>query len=279
MQFGDFEIHSISDGTFKLDGGAMFGVVPRVLWERTNPPNAMNRINMGLNCLLIKTQSDIVLIDTGIGNLFDDKFATMFEIDKSSSLVAGLAAIGLSPDDITRVVLTHLHFDHSGGNCSRNGADELQPTFRNATYYFQQGEFDYARQPDPRSRGSYLAQNWQAVEASGQLQLISGDQEILPGIEVIVTGGHTQHHQVVKIKSAGQTACFLADLVPTVSHLKTAYVMGYDLYPKTSMEVKERVLKQAMQENWLLFFEHDPTVRAGYLVETDGKFKIEEVEM
>lgn len=279
MKFGDFELFVLSDGKFKLDGGAMFGVVPKVLWEKTNPPNEMNRIEMGLNSLLIKTNDDIVLVDTGIGENYNEKFFEMFEIDKSTSLLKSLNSISLKPDDITKVVLTHLHFDHCGGNCSKDENGELKPTFPNATYYFQQDEFEYAKKPDPRSRGSYLAQNWQAIEESDQLQLISGNQEIIPGVEVFTTGGHTQNHQIVKVHTDGKTACFLADLVPTDSHLKTAYVMGYDLYPKTTMEMKEKVLKQALQENWLLIFEHAPSVKGGYLTEKEGKLRIEEVEI
>ena len=279
MKFGDFELFVLSDGKFKLDGGAMFGVVPKVLWEKTNPPNEMNRIEMGLNSLLIKTNDDIVLVDTGIGDNYNEKFFEMFEIDKPTSLLKSLNSRSLKPDDITKVVLTHLHFDHCGGNCAKGEGGELKPTFPNATYYFHQDEFEYAKKPDPRSRGSYLAQNWQAIEALGQLQLISGNQEIIPGVEVFTTGGHTQNHQIVKVHSDGKTACFLADLVPTDSHLKTAYVMGYDLYPKTTMEMKEKVLKQALQENWLLIFEHAPSVKGGYLTEKEGKLRIEEVEI
>lgn len=279
MKFGDFELYVLSDGKFKLDGGAMFGVVPKVLWEKTNPPNAMNRIELGLNSLLIKTNDDIVLVDTGIGENYPEKFFEMFEIDKSPDLLKSLHSIGLKSDDVTKVVLTHLHFDHCGGNCSKNENGELKPAFPNAIYYFQQDEFEYAKKPDPRSRGSYLAQNWQVIEASGQLQLISGNQQIIPGVEVFTTGGHTQNHQIVKVHSGGKTACFLADLAPTDSHLKTPYVMGYDLYPKTTMEMKEKVLKQALQENWLLIFEHAPKVRAGYLTEKEGKLQIEEVEI
>lgn len=280
MQFGDFELFSISDGTFRLDGGAMFGVVPKVLWERTNPADERNRILLGLNCLLIKSQVDLILVDTGIGDLYDEKFASMFGIDRpGGGLVGGLAALGYKPADITKVILTHLHFDHSGGNCVRAEKDELRPAFSNAMYYFQQGELEYAKQPDPRSRGSYLSQNWEAVEASDQLTLISGDHEIVPGVSVQVTGGHTRDHQILKIESDGKVACFLADLAPTSSHLKTPYVMGYDLYPGTTMQMKEKVLKQALAENWLLLFEHAPNVKAGYLIEKEGKLQIENVEI
>lgn len=279
MKFGEFELFSITDGLFKLDGGAMFGVVPKVLWQRTTPANEQNRILLGLNCLLIKREKENILVDTGIGNLYDEKFAKMFEIERSVNLLDNLEKVGVAPQDITMVLLTHLHFDHCGGNCLRNEKGDIAPTFPNATYICQEGELEYAKHPDPRSKGSYLPHNWEPLEKAGQLQLISGNQEIIPGIEVFVTGGHTRDHQIVKIHENGKTACFLADLVPTNSHLRTPYVMGYDLYPKTTMEVKEKVLKQALEENWLLFFEHAPRVKAGYLVEKEGKLQIEKVEI
>ncbi|RMF65787.1 MAG: MBL fold metallo-hydrolase [Calditrichaeota bacterium] len=278
MKFGEFHLHVVSDGKFRLDGGAMFGVVPRVLWERTNPPDAANRILLGLNCLLIKSSREVILVDTGIGTLYDEKFAGMFQIDHSENLHDGLKSLGLTSADVTRVILTHLHFDHCGGNCVRGDDGTLNPAFPNATYYVQKGELEYAKAPDPRSKGSYLAHNWEPVEASGQLQLISGDTEIVPGVQTVVTGGHTRDHQIVKIQSDGKIACFLADLVPTNSHLRTPYVMGYDLYPKTTMEVKEKVLKQAVQGKWLVFFEHAPSVKAGYLFEKDGRIQLEKVE-
>ena len=279
MKFGEFELFAISDGRFKLDGGAMFGVIPKVLWSKLIPSNDLNRISLGLNCLLIKSDSDLILVDTGIGTLYDEKFASMFEIDKSSSLIAGLAALDLKPDDITKVILTHLHFDHCGGNCTRGEDGQIRPTFQTAQYFVQKGELEYAKQPDPRSKGSYLSHNWEALESSGQIELLSGNQGVVPGIEVFVTGGHTRDHQIIKISSNGKVACFLADLVPTDSHLKTVYVMGYDLYPKMTMEIKEKVLRQALQENWLLVFQHASTVKAGYLQEVAGKMQIQEVQM
>lgn len=278
MKFGDFEIFIVSDGLFKLDGGAMFGIVPKVLWQKTNPTNGSNRILLGLNCLLIKTKSEMVLVDTGIGTLHDEKFITMFGVDKSGSdLLQSLALIDLKPQNVTKVILTHLHFDHCGGNCFENEEGEIVPTFPKATYFVQQGELECAKCPDARSKGSYLAKFWQPVEAAGQLEIISGNQKILPGIELYVTGGHTRNHQIVKVHSDGKTACFLADLVPTNSHLKTPYVMAYDLYPKITMEVKERILKRALEENWLLIFEHAPRIKAGYLNEVDGKLQVEKV--
>lgn len=279
MKFGDFDIFVMSDGTFRLDGGAMFGVVPKVLWNKLNPADELNRIGLGLNCLLIKDKNDIILVDTGIGDNYDEKFAGMFGIDKSNSLRQSLKTLGIAPDQVTKVVLTHLHFDHCGGNCVRAEDGSLSPAFPNATYFMQKGELAYASHPDPRSRGSYLAHNWQPLEKNGQIELISGDSEIVPGLEVNVTGGHTEYHQIVRIKTNGQSACFLADLVPTHSHLKTAYVMGYDLYPKTTMEMKERILKQALEEHWLLIFEHTAEITAGYLYEREGKMELEKIEV
>lgn len=280
MKFGDLEIFSISDGTFRLDGGAMFGVVPKVLWQKSNPPNENNRILLGLNCLLIRTAQDLILVDTGIGGGYDDKFREIFEIDQSSeNLISNLAALGNGPEDITKVILTHLHFDHCGGNCTLQTDGQRVPTFPKATYYMQKGEYEYAQRPDPRSRASYLPQNWEAVEKAGLVRLIEGSQEIVQGVAVELAAGHTANHQIVKVNSHGQTACFLADLVPTDSHIKNPYVMGYDLYPKTTMEQKERVLKQALAEEWLLVFEHAPNMKAGYLREIEGKLTVEKAEL
>ncbi len=280
MKFGEFEIFSISDGLFRLDGGAMFGVVPKALWQRTNEPDTSNRILLGLNCLLIKSKNDNILVDTGVGQNFDEKFAGMFGIDhEKGELHQGLAEHGLSPEDITKVVMTHLHFDHSGGNCKLDESGQEAPAFPNAVYHIRQGEFEYANDPDPRSKGSYLKKNWQALEKSGQIELNKDDAEIIPGVSVELADGHTRDHQVVKICSENKTACFLADLVPTQSHLKTPYVMGYDLYPKTTMEVKARILQQAFKENWLLLFEHSPNIKAGYLMEKEGRFQLNKISL
>ncbi len=280
MQFGEFEVYSISDGLFRLDGGAMFGVVPKVLWQSTNEPDTNNRILLGLNCLLIKTKNENILVDTGVGQNFDEKFAGMFSIDHDKGeLIRGLSKHDLSPEDITKVVMTHLHFDHSGGNCKLDESGREVSVFPNAVYHMRQGEFEYANNPDPRSKGSYLKKNWQALEKSGQIELNKDDAEIIPGVSVELAAGHTRDHQVVKVRSENKTACFLGDLVPTQSHLKTPYVMGYDLYPNTTMEVKARVLQQAFKENWLLLFEHSPNLKAGYLVEKEGRFQIDKVEM
>jgi glyoxylase-like metal-dependent hydrolase (beta-lactamase superfamily II) len=279
MRIGDFDIHILSDGFFRLDGGAMFGVVPRVLWEKMEPPDEKNRILMGLNCLLVIRGQEKVLIDTGIGDKFDEKFAGIYSVQRDKTLLDQLASLGLRPEDITHVIMSHLHFDHIGWNTRRHAGGEIVPTFPNAVYYAQRGEYEVANNPDDRSRASYIKWNWEALENSGQLQLLDGNSEILSGIESVITPGHTLHHTIVKLTSGGQTAAFLADLVPTTSHLKTLYVMGYDLYPKLTMETKPQILQLALAENWLLIFEHAPRVRAGYLRKDAEKWKIEPVEV
>ena len=277
MEFGEFELFVVSDGTFRLDGGAMFGTIPKVLWERTNPADDRNRILMGLNCLLIRTPTENILVDTGLGNAYDEKFAFLYGVDKSQTeLLRSLAAAGVQAAGISKVILTHLHFDHAGWNCFQEGNGEFKPTFPNAAYYINQGELAYAKEPDPRSKPSYLPHTWEPLEKRGQVVLTSGDEEVAPGVAVLPAPGHTPNHQIVTVRSGGLTACFLADLVPTPSHLKTHYVMGFDLDALTAMKNKEWVLKQAQAENWLLIFEHSSGVKAGYLTED---LKIEPVEL
>jgi glyoxylase-like metal-dependent hydrolase (beta-lactamase superfamily II) len=277
MKLGNLDIFVLSDGLFRLDGGAMFGVVPRVLWERSDPPDEKNRILMGLNCLLIIRDHEKILIDTGVGDKFDEKFGTMFGIHREKTLLDQLTDLNLQPEDITHVIMSHMHFDHIGWNTRRNAAGEIVPTFPNAIYFAQRGEYEVANNPDDRSRASYLKWNWEALEKSGQLQLLNGTCEVLPDIESFLAPGHTLYHTIVKIKSADKTAAFLADLVPTTSHLKTPYVMGYDLYPKLTMETKPKILQQAFEEKWLLIFEHAPRIKAGYLQQVEGNWKVEQV--
>ena len=277
MKFGEFELFVVNDGTFRLDGGAMFGTIPKVLWERTNPADDRNRILMGLNCLLIRTPTENILVDTGLGNAYDEKFAFLYGVDKSETdLLRSLAAVGVQTADISKVILTHLHFDHAGGNCFGGETGEFKPTFPNAVYYINRGELAYAKEPDPRSKPSYLTHTWEPLEKRGQVALTSGAEEVAPGVTIRPAPGHTPNHQIVTVQSGGLTACFLADLVPTPSHLKTHYIMGFDLDALTAMKNKERVVKRAQAENWLLIFEHSPGVQAGYLTED---LKIEPVEL
>ncbi|MBI2951034.1 MBL fold metallo-hydrolase [bacterium] len=276
MKFGDFELFVVSDGAFRLDGGAMFGTIPRVLWEKLHPADDRNRILLGLNCLLIRTPTETILVDTGIGSVYDEKFAFLYGVDQSeTNLLRSLTALGVRPAEIDKVVLTHLHLDHAGGTCRKEGHGALAPAFPNATYCINRNELAFARQPDPRSRPAYLPHTYETLAGQGRVVLTSENEEIAPGLTLMATPGHTRDHQSVLVRSGGRTACFLADLAPTPSHLKTHYVMGYDLFPKITMETKERVLRQAIEEGWLLIFEHSPGVRAGYL---DEELKIRPVE-
>lgn len=275
MNLGNLDLFLLSDGLFRLDGGAMFGVVPRVMWERMDAPDEKNRILMGLNALLVVRGAEKILIDCGVGDKFDAKFGNMFGIHREQTLLDRLAALQLQPKDITQVILTHLHFDHIGWSTRRNASGEVVPTFSNATYYCQRAEYEVALNPDPRSKASYVQENFVPLVQRGVLKFLEGTGEIMPGIEGVVTGGHTRDHMIVKAQSAGKTVCFLADLVPTSSHLRTPYVMGYDLYPAQTMLIKPKVLQQAFEEQWLLVFEHAPRIRAGYLRQTDGKWKVE----
>ena len=277
MEWGEFELFLVSDGTFRLDGGAMFGTIPKVLWEKKNPADNRNRILMGLNCLLIRTPGETILVDTGLGTLYDEKFAFLYDVDQSkASLLRSLYAAGVGAADVTKVILTHLHFDHCGGNCMEGDNGQIVPAFPNAQYHINRDELSYARQPDPRSKPSYLPQYWEPLEKQGQVVLTSGNEEIEPGVNLKITPGHTLYHQCVIVSSGGPKACFLADLVPTPSHLKTHYVMGYDLFPRSTMESKDQLLRRAQKENWLLIFEHAPGVNAGYLTE---ELEIDPVEL
>ena len=277
MKLGKFTLISLSDGTFWLDGGAMFGVVPKVIWEKLNPADELNRIELGLNPLLIQTGEKNILIDTGIGDKFDEKFKKIFRVDKSQHLLNSLGNIGLKPEDIDIVINTHLHFDHCGGNtCVKEG--KIVPTFPNAKYVIQKGEWENAINPNERTRASYLKENFVPIEEAGQLELIEGDVEILPGIRVYVTGGHTKSHQVVFIEAGDKKAVYLGDLIPTASHIKLPYIMGYDLYPIETLEKKRELLPKAISENWLLVFEHDPKITMGYLEEKEGKFLVKPIQ-
>ena len=276
MRLAGYDIHTLHAGDFMLDGGAMFGVVPRVLWERTDAPDERNRILMGLNCLLVIRGQEKILIDTGVGDKFDAKFGGMFGIHRDKTLLDQLADLHLRPEDITHVIMSHMHFDHIGWNTRRNASGEIVPTFPNAKYFAQRGEYEVANNPDERSRASYIKWNWEAL--GSQLQLLDGTTEVLPGVESFLAPGHTLYHTIVKVQSAGKTVAFMADLVPTTSHLKTTYVMGYDLYPKLTMELKPKILQQAFAQNWLLVFEHAPRIKAGYLQQVEGMWKVDPVQ-
>ncbi|MFQ5991205.1 MAG: MBL fold metallo-hydrolase, partial [Nitrospiraceae bacterium] len=278
MKLGAFDIAPVTDGRFRLDGGAMFGVVPKALWERCCPADDHNRIQLGLNCLLIRAHGKNILVDTGLGNKWDAKLQDMFAIDRRPPLHESLERQGLSSDDIHIVINTHLHFDHAGGNTvKQNGA--LRPTFPNAAYFVQRGEYDDAVNANERTKASYRRENLEPIQDCRRWEFVEGDTTLLPGISVVVTHGHTQHHQGVKVESEGKVAFFLGDLIPTASHLPLPYIMGYDLFPLQTLETKRWVLDLAFEEGWLLIFEHDPKVSMGYVKkDAEGKYFLEAVK-
>jgi glyoxylase-like metal-dependent hydrolase (beta-lactamase superfamily II) len=268
---GAWRLHALQAGGQKLDGGAMFGVVPRPLWERRIAPDERHRIPLGMRCLLVEHDAGPILIDTGVGNKEDAKFHGIYGIENAgaegrTALEDGLRAVGVTPEDIVMVINTHLHFDHAGGNSWRTPGGEVLPTFPRARYVVQAGELAYAERPNERTAASYFPPNWAPVVASGQLTVVSGETEVLPGVVLRPTPGHTPHHQSVVLTSGGETACFLGDVVPTTHHLPLPWIMGYDVEPLVTLESKRQLLAEAEASGWLLVFEHDAAVGFGRVV-------------
>jgi glyoxylase-like metal-dependent hydrolase (beta-lactamase superfamily II) len=275
MRFGDLELVPLLDGFFRLDGGAMFGVVPKPLWERRAAADARNRITLGLRPLLVRSEKKTMIIDAGIGDKMDAKSAEIYAIDRSFDLDASLGAAGVSADDIDIVLASHLHFDHAGGFTSRDASGTLVPRFRNARYVARTAEWEDATHPHERNRASYLPENFVPLKEAGVLDLVDGDETIMPGVRVVRTGGHTMHHQIVMIESGGKTAVFAADLMPTTAHVDEPWIMGYDLYPMDTLAFKRHFVREAIDREYLVFFEHDPAVAAGYIREEKGRKRVE----
>ncbi len=268
---GDFELSIISDGTYYLDGGAFFGVVPKVLWERRVQADEKNRITTGLNSLLIRTGSKNVLIETGIGNKLNEKQQKIH--GNQAKLLDNFAAGKIDPAEIDIVINSHLHFDHCGWNTMRQG-DKIVPTFPNAKYFAQAGEYEHGLLQLERDRVSYLDENYGPLIRSGQMTLLHGDSEILPGIKTRIYPGHTANMQAVIIESQGKTACFTGDLVPTTAHLDPTWAMAFDLYPLDTIESRKRLYAEAIPKNWLLIFTHDHKTPMAYVEKTEeGKLK------
>jgi glyoxylase-like metal-dependent hydrolase (beta-lactamase superfamily II) len=257
MKLGKFDIFALSDGFFALDGGQMFGVVPKTLWEKKNPADDRNRIRLSLTCLLVRTGAKNVLVETGIGDKFDAKYADIYGVEHRSVLPDDLKAHGLSPEDVDVVINTHLHFDHCGWNTRREGT-RLVPSFPRARYFIQRGEWEHACAPTERDRASYNEEFFCAAET--QTEFLDGDAEVLPGIRVEVLPGHTCHLQGVRVTSEGEQAYFVSDLVPTSSHLLYPWIMSFDLYPMDTLSNKKRLLPQLASEQALVVFPHDPAM-------------------
>jgi len=259
---GAARVSVLHDGTIALDGGAMFGVVPRVVWEKRDPPDERNRVTLGLNVALIESGGKRVLVDTGMGDRWSEREVRMYGIDRSTTLLGGLRARGLAPEDIDVVVNTHLHFDHAGGNTRREG-DGVVPTFPRARYVVQRGEWEDARHPHERSRASYREDDFVPVAEADQLDLIDGETEVAPGVRAVPVGGHTTHHQMVVVESGGETLVVPTDLLPTASHLPLPFVMGYDLFPVATLEAKRQLLHAAVERGWRILFYHDARTPVG----------------
>jgi glyoxylase-like metal-dependent hydrolase (beta-lactamase superfamily II) len=263
LTLGDCELLILSDGTYQLDGGAMFGVVPKVLWEKRIQADARNMLTMGLNSLLVRNGKHTVLIETGIGPKLNEKAR---EIHKNQALLLeNLQHAGVSPQSIDIVINTHLHFDHCGWNTCYDSSGAPEPTFPHATYYAQQGELDHAHEQHERDRVSYLTDNYDPLVRSGQMRLLKGDADIVPGISVEVYPGHTRDLQAVKIQAGDKVVCYISDLIPTSHHLDPTWVMGYDLYPLQSIDNRHRFYKRAIPEKWLVVFTHDHEVPWAYV--------------
>ncbi|HVX38359.1 MAG TPA: MBL fold metallo-hydrolase [Gemmatimonadaceae bacterium] len=272
-QLGRWRMHAIQAGGQKLDGGAMFGVVPKPLWERRIVADERNRIQLGMRCLLIEHDIGLVLIDTGAGDKETDKFYEIYGIENRGTptrLQDGLAQLGVRPEDVALVINSHLHFDHAGGNTVRDASGVLRPAFPRARYVVQRGEYEYATHTNERTAASYFEHNFVPLHEAGIYDFVDGEREIVAGIRAIPTPGHTPHHHGLLIESGGERAFYLADLVPTTAHLPLPWIMGYDVEPLATLETKRNILRRAVDEDWLMVFEHDAAT-AWTKIAHDGK--------
>jgi glyoxylase-like metal-dependent hydrolase (beta-lactamase superfamily II) len=261
LTLGDFELTAVSDGTYFLDGGGYFGVVPKVLWEKKASANEKNLVVTGLNSVVVRTGDETILIETGIGNKLPEKMAKIY--GQPAKLIENLAVAGVSPEDVDIVINSHLHFDHCGWNTVRDG-DKFVATFPKAKYYAQHDEWEHAHQGQ-RDSSSYLSENYDPLVNSGQMTLLHGDKEIVPGVSVKVFPGHTHDMQAILLRGAGKTACYISDLIPTSAHIELNWVMAFDLYPVETIESRKRYYAQALPEKWLTMFTHDPNMPWAYL--------------
>jgi glyoxylase-like metal-dependent hydrolase (beta-lactamase superfamily II) len=276
MLFGDYRVEVVPDAEFRLDGGAMFGVVPRTLWSQSCPPDEHNRIRLNMNCLFVEAGRERIIVETGIGDKWSAKHAGMYGITRRRPLADALkAATGYGAEEITIVVNTHLHFDHAGGNTSQDATTgDIAPTFPNARYFVSRDEYAHAESPHERDRASYLPENWRPLRESGQLELKDAHYEVVPGLRMETVPGHSRSMQCPRLERGGRTLYGFADLVPMRAHVALAWIMGYDLYPVETLEAKRRLLPQAARENWLCLFYHEPDEPLGRIVEADGKLRV-----
>jgi glyoxylase-like metal-dependent hydrolase (beta-lactamase superfamily II) len=270
LTLGDFELTAVSDGTYRLDGGAFFGVVPKVMWEKKVKADAENYVPVGLNSVVVRTGQHTVLIETGIGNKLPERLIKIF--GQPAKLLDNLNAVGISPEDIDVVINSHLHFDHCGWNTMIKDG-RIVPTFPKAKYYAPEGEWQHGRLQLERDAISYMSENYDPLIKTGRMELLQGDQQIVPGISVRVFPGHTLHMQAVIVESGRQTACYISDLIPTSAHIDLTWVMAFDLLPLRTIESRKRYYAQSIPEKWLTMFTHDPNMPWAY-VEKDERGKM-----
>ena len=271
LTLGAFELTILSDGTYPLDGGAFFGVIPKIMWLRRVASDERNYVQAGLNSLLIRTGKQTVLVETGMGNKLSERMVKFY--GQPAKLLANLAGAGISPEDVDVVINTHLHFDHCGWNTVRVKDGKIAPTFPRAKYFAPEGEWQYARRPSERDAISYIPENYDPLVQSGQMTLLKGGEEIVPGISVKTFPGHTAHMQAVIVESGGRTACYISDLIPTSAHIDLTWGMGFDLYPLQTIESKKQYYERAIPEKWLTVFTHDPKMPWAH-VEKDASGKM-----
>ena len=278
MHFGDIEVLPMHGGTFYLDGGAMFGVAPKTLWEKKAAADERNRVRLAANSLLLRANGRTILVETGNGTKWDAKLRNIYGIEEGDPLKDALERAGVTPEKVDMVINTHLHFDHAGGNTRTvNGRDV--PSFPNAQYVVQRGELEHAMNPSERDRASYFADRIVPVTEAGQWQLVDGDVRIVPGVSVVRIPGHNADIQAVKISGSGRTVIFVADMLPTRHHLPLAWMPGYDLYPLQTLETKRARITEIVNEGWIVAFGHDPDFPAATLHKSNGKIEFEPVDL
>ena len=278
MKFGDYELFQVETGNFALDGGAMFGVVPKIIWNKTNPADELNRITLSARALLAIGNGKIILIDNGLGNKLSDKFKNIYRVDNSKfNLTDSLKKIGISENEITDVILTHCHFDHCGGS-TKFESEKIVPAFKNANYFVQKNHWELAvKRENERDRASFIPIDFEVLNATGQINFVDGEKNIFPNIDVVVCNGHTSAQQLPIISNGKKKMLYCCDLFPTTTHLQLPYIMGYDLRPLVTLEEKRKILNLAISENWNLFFEHDPETVCATVKNTEKGFAVNEV--
>ncbi len=279
VRLGDVRILGFRDGFFSLDGGAMFGVVPKVLWSKRYPADGENRITLALNSFLIQAGGRNILVETGVGERLTDKLRALYAVSREESLPQALVREGIRPEEIDIVVNTHLHFDHCGGNMGTAADGTLEPVYPRAAYLIARGEWEDALHPNERDKGSYLQENFLPLERLGRLRLVEGEEEAAPGVRIVPTPGHTRHHQSVKIENEAGTVFLLGDLVPTSAHVRTSYVMSYDLFPLETMRQKKKFFDEGIAGGWIFGFIHDPRHYFGFVDKKDFHYEFRPCEV